>query len=72
MSCALRDDASIDSAISTTRLPRPSAATSQVLSRIREITLEGCFKRKSAGGMLASRQWGRLDRQLDRNGRKLL
>jgi hypothetical protein len=32
---ALRDEASIDTAISTTRLPSPSAATSQVFNRMR-------------------------------------
>ena len=34
MSWVLRDDASIDTAINTTRLPSPNAATSHVLSRM--------------------------------------
>src|SRR5688572_8813458 len=34
MSCALRDEASIETAINTTRLPRPSAATIHVFSRM--------------------------------------
>src|SRR5688572_25198965 len=35
MSWTLRDDATIDTAIKTTRLPSPNAATSHVLSRMR-------------------------------------
>src|SRR5688500_3308995 len=41
MSSAVRADASIDTAIKTTRLPSPSAATTHVLSRIRP----PCFQR---------------------------
>ena len=36
MAWALRDEASIESAISTTRLPSPRAATSQVFSRMNQ------------------------------------
>ena len=34
MSCALRDDVSIDTTIRASRLPSPSAATGHVLNRI--------------------------------------